>query len=274
MRWLIILLLLWIPGLTHAQVNVEKLRSEGIEDGLSGSIGLNAAFTGGNILFADFGTASHVEWKKNKDLIFWVLNSRFAAKRTQSDLLEEPSVSLWDEEAHFANLMLQHIRYNRRLADAWWWEAFTQYEFNEFLLLDRRLVAGTGPRVALTSGKNGGLWVGTSAMVEEERLNEENIAPTEAAQSIAIRSSTYLSTTLRFDQITQVSTLYVQPRLDAFTDYRLVGETSFAFKVNKTLSFTIDGRIRHDAKPPKTPAGSAKLLSTDMSIKNGIKLTW
>ena len=56
MRW-ILLLLLWIPGLSHAQVNVEKLRSDTIEDGFSGSIGLNAAFMSGNILFADFGTS-------------------------------------------------------------------------------------------------------------------------------------------------------------------------------------------------------------------------
>jgi len=273
MRWLL-LLLLWIPGLANAQVNVEKLRFGDVEEGLSGSIGLNASFTNGNILFADFGTASHVEWRKSKDLLFWVLNSRFAAKRTQSDLIAEPSVGLWDEEAHFANLMLQHIRYNRTLSDAWWWEVFTQYEFNEFLLLDRRLLAGTGPRLELASGERGGAWVGTSAMIEEERLNEESISPSEDVQTIALRSSSYFTATLQWDGWTQVTTLYVQPRFDDLEDYRLVGEASFAFKVNKTLSLTIDGRIRHDSRPPETPAGSAQVLSTDMSIKNGIKLNW
>ena len=45
----------------------QMLRSGDTEEGFSGSIGLNATFTSGNILFADFGTASHIEWRKNKD---------------------------------------------------------------------------------------------------------------------------------------------------------------------------------------------------------------
>jgi len=274
MRWLF-LLVLWIPGLAHAQVNVEKLRSGGLEDGLSGSLGLTTAFTTGNILFADLGTSSHLEWKKDKDLLFWVINARFAAKRTQADLIAEPTVDLWDKEAHFSNLMLQHVRYNRALAERWWWEVFTQYEFNEFLLLDRRLIAGTGPRVALAQKKDSGIWFGTSAMVEEERLNAESIAPQEDVQSILIRSSSYLTFTVQPTENTLwVTTAYFQPRVDAVSDYRVAGESSLTFKVNKRFSFTLDARMRHDAEPPETPDGSAPVLSTDISVKNGIKLTW
>ena len=50
-------------------------------------------------------------------------------------------------------------------------EVFGQYEFNEFLLLDRRLIAGIGPRIRLLSGEHGAVVFGTAAMVEEERLN-------------------------------------------------------------------------------------------------------
>ncbi len=273
MRWLFFLLL-WVPGLSYAQVNVEKLRSEETDDGFSGSIGLNAAFSDGNIMFADIGTASHIEWRKNKDILFWILNARFAAKRTQSDLLAEPSVALWDKEAHFANLMLQHIRYNRTLSKAWWWEVYAQYEFNEFLLLDRRLLSGTGPRLQLVKGKNGGSWIGTSVMFEEERLNAETIAQTEAAQTTALRSSTYLTATLKGDAWKQITTVYFQPRFNNMEDYRMVGEASFVYKLNKSFALTIDGRIRHDSRPPQTPVGSAKVLGTDMSIKNGLKLSW
>ena len=241
MRWPLFLLL-WVPGLSHAQVNVEKLRSEEADDGVSGSIGLNAAFSSGNILFADIGTASHIEWRNRKDILFWILNARFAAKRTQSDLLAEPSVDLWDKEAHFANLMLQHARYNRVLQ--------------------------------LIKGKHGSSQIGTSAMFEEERLNAENIAQTESAQTIALRSSSYLTATLKGDDWKHVTTVYFQPRLGDLEDYRMVGEASFVFKLNKTFALTIDGRIRHDSRPPKTPTGSAEVLATDMSIKNGLKLSW
>ena len=84
MRWLIIVIL-WCPlWPKRSQCREASLGSTG--RWLSGSLGLNAAFTSGNILFADFGTTSHLEWRKNKDLIFWVLNARFAAKR-----LEKPT---------------------------------------------------------------------------------------------------------------------------------------------------------------------------------------
>ena len=274
MRWLLIIFVLWVPGMAQAQVNVEKLRSDQNEEGFSGSIGLNANFTSGNIMLADFGTGSHIEWRNNKDLIFWVLNARFASKRTQSDLLNDPDIDLWDDEAQFANLMLQHLRYNRALSDAWWLEAFTQFEFNEFLLLDRRLIAGIGPRWALANGKKGGIWVGTSAMMEEERLNPDSIAPSESVQTVVLRSSSYVTTTVRGDQWSLVNTVYIQPRFADFGDHRILGEASLAIKANDTLSFTVDGRIRHDTRPPITPVGAAQVQSTDTSIKNGIKLTW
>ena len=274
MRWLVIIFIFWVPGLALAQVNVEKLRSDQTEDGFSGSIGLNANFTSGNIMLADFGTASHIEWKNDKDLVFWVLNARFASKRTQADLLTDPDIDLWDDEAQFANLMLQHLRYNRKLSEAWWWEAFTQFEFNEFLLLDRRLIAGMGPRWALVDGEKGGIWIGSSAMVEEERLNADSIAPSESVQTVVLRSSSYLTTTVSGDQWSMVTTVYAQPLFADLGDHRIMGETSLALKVNNTLSFTFDARIRHDTRPPITPTGSAKVQSTDTAIKNGIKLTW
>lgn len=274
MRWLF-LLLLWLPGLAHAQVNVEKLRTSDNGDGFSGSIGLTTAFTSGNIMFADFGSSSHVEWKQDKDLLFWVLNARFAAKRTQADLVAEPSISLWDKEAHFANLMLQHMRYNRTLSETWWWEAYGQYEFNEFLLLDRRLIAGTGPRAAIVQKGDGGIWFGTSIMLEEERLNAEKIAPSEDVQTVQLRSSSYLTFTAHPSENTVwVTTAYFQPRLDQFSDFRVAGESSLAFKINKQFSFTLDARLRHDSEPPETPADSGPVVATDVSIKNGIKVTW
>ena len=111
-------------------------------------------------------------------------------------------------------------------------------------------------------------------MVEEERLNPEKIAPSESEQTVVLRSSSYLTAIIRGDQWSLVTTAYVQPRLAELSDYRVMGESSLNLKINKTLAFTIDGRIRHDTQPPVTPAGTAAVQSTDTSIKNGIKLTW
>ncbi len=274
MRWLLVLLMV-MPSLAFGQVNVEAMRSNGTEDGVSGSTALSVAYTGGNIQFADFGASAHLELMKEKNLVFVVMNYRFAAKRTQADLLAEPDIGLWDEEAHFSNNRLAHLRYNRTLADGFWWEAYTQYEYNEFLLLDRRLLVGTGPRFRVFDLEAAGLWFGISAMIEEERLNEERVAPSEEVSRLNGRASSYASLTARLtENASWTSTVYAQPRLDAFEDYRVVVESGLSFGVGKALAVTIDGRYRTDSQPPKTPSGAAPILSSDFSIKNGLKLSF
>ena len=274
MRFFLCLMLLF-PGLALAQVNVEKLRSNGTENGVAGSIGVTAAYTQGNILFADFGTSSHIEWKKGKDSIFGIVNYRFAAKRTQSDLINEPDIGLWDEEAHFSNNRLLHLRYNRSLGPSWWWELFTQYEYNEFLLLDRRLLAGSGPRVTLTDSKVLGAWFGVAAMVEQENLNPESIASTEEASRVNLRGSSYLSATWNISKAASwTTTAYWQPRLQELSDYRLAMETGLVLPLAKNFAFTVDARYRSDSEPPQTPDGAAPVLPNDLTVKNGVKLSF
>jgi hypothetical protein len=274
MRFFLCLMMLF-PALAVAQVNVEKLRSNGTESGVAGSLGVNAAYTQGNILFADFGTSAHLEWKKGKDSVFGIVSHRFAAKRTQSDLIAEPSVGLWDEEAHFSNNRLLHLRYNRSVGPHWWWEVFTQYEYNEFLLLDRRLLAGTGPRFTLKDSKVLGAWFGVAAMVEEESLNPESIAPTEEVSRINLRASSYVSATWHISKVASwTTTAYWQPSLKALEDYRLAMETGLIFPLSKGVAFTVDARYRSDSEPPQTPDGSAPVLPSDLTVKNGIKLSF
>ena len=274
MRFFLCLLMLF-PGLALAQVNVEKLRSNGTENGVAGSLGITAAYTQGNILFADFGTSAHLEWKEGKNSVFGIINHRFAAKRTQSDLIAEPSVGLWDEEAHFSNNRLLHLRYNRSLGARWWWEVFTQYEYNEFLLLDRRLLAGTGPRITLMDGEALGAWFGVAAMVEEESLNPERIAPSEEASRVNLRASSYLSATWHISKAASwTTTAYWQPRLKALEDYRLAIETGLKVPFSKSVAFTVDARYRSDSEPPQTPDGSAPVMPSDLTVKNGIKLSF
>jgi hypothetical protein len=274
MRWLLILL--WfVPSLALAQVNVEKVRSGGINEGFSGSAALSSAFSTGNIQLADIGLSASEAYKRGDHTVFSVLNGRFAAKRTQADLKDDPKTGLWDKDARFANAFMAHLRYNYALTEAVWLEVFAQYEFNEFLLLDRRLVTGIGPRLGLLKGKHGLIVLGTAAMVEEERLNSELVSESEAVQRINMRSSSYLSGTWRpKDGISWTTTVYMQPRFDQFSDYRLLAETGLSLSISKRFSFTADVRYKLDSQPPETPDGNAEVLPADVTVKNGIKVTW
>ena len=68
-------------------------------------------------------------------------------------------------------------------------------------------------------------------------------------------------------------TLYMQPQFADFGDYRMMGETSLTLKINKTLSFTVDGRIRHDTHHRSLRRVQRK-FKPPTSIKNGIKISW
>lgn len=272
-RTLALFLLLF--GTAHAQVNVEKIRATPIADGASGQVGLSTTFTQGNIDFADFTVGSFIAYKNGQHLVFWVTSVRYAAKRTQGDYLEEPEVGLWDDDAHFSNNGLTHLRYNYQLNDLLAWEVYTQIEYNEFLLIDRRLLGGTGPRFTLVDKKGGGLWFGTSAMIENERLNPESIAPTLDPDSTVFRWSNYITGELSpSEDVSWITTAYFQPQVPDFADFRFVGETGLSFNINKTFAFTTDFRYRYDAVPPETAAGIAPVLATDISLKNGIAIKW
>ena len=195
--------------------------------------------------------------------------------RDRSDRLTDPNVGLWDEEAHFSNNRLVHVRYNRELTARMWWELYSQYEYNEFLLLDSRLLVGTGPRFAVVDNDRVGVWLGTSAMIEEESLNPEGVDASEEVSRYNLRSSSYASLTLRpSESVSWVSTAYLQPRFDDLDDHRIVAESGLKFEIGKGIAGTMNVRFRHDSQPPQTPEGAAPIVGTDVMLKNGLKFSF
>ena len=154
-------------------------------------------------------------------------------------------------------------------------EVYSQYEFNEFLLLDRRVLGGTGIRYLVLGDTDKGLWLGTSAMIEAERLNPDAIAASEAVDQQHWRWSSYgTAKTPVSETTTWLTTIYYQPRIDEFSDYRMVGETGLTFAIDERFSFGVDARFRHDSAPPETADGVAEVLPTDISLKNAISINW
>ena len=137
------------------------------------------------------------------------------------------------------------------------------------------MIAGIGPRIRLLSGEHGAVVFGTAAMVEEERLNGELVAASEDVQRVNARSSSYLSGTWKPDDgISWTTTVYAQPRFDQFSDYRLLAETGLSLRISKRFAFTLDVRYKLDSEPPETPDGAADVLDTDVTVKNGLRVSW
>lgn len=263
----------------RAQVDTEKLRLSPRQDGLSGKLEAGLALKTGNVQLLDVSGEAAAVLKKGRHTSFFVGHGQFAAKRTGSDRLSDPNTHLLDPDARYVNALMGHLRYDLRLDDQCngegrvSWEVFTQLEYDQFLLLKRRALVGTGPRVTLARSERAAAWLGTTPLLEDELLEQQAIAPTEPTETLAVRWSNYLTGQLVLSgHATLGGTVYVQPRIGDFTDYRVLADSSLDVDVTDHLALGLAFTLRHDSQPPQVKSGDPVLLPTDTSVSN--TLTW
>ena len=143
-------------------------------------------------------------------------------------------------------------------------EVFTQYEFNEFLLLNDRYLLGTGLRISF---KNKGLEntnLGVGFMYEKETYNlgsdhDKNL----------LRLTNYIKKNVTFNSnIDLINTAYFQVASDDFNDYRILYDGGLDFHVNESFAFTIDLNYRYDNDP------QGNLSRSYIQISNGFSFNF
>jgi len=152
------------------------------------------------------------------------------------------------ERNSFLNTGFQHLRYNYAWRERWTGEAFGQTQYNKPLLLDLRATLGAGPRLRVVNEEDLRLHVGTALMLEYERI-------TAGGSFVHGRSSSYLSATLRFSNITSFTAVaYYQPKLFAAWDHRISMEAGLLLAL--TARYTVESRLnllRDTAQPEGVP---------------------
>lgn len=144
-------------------------------------------------------------------------------------------------------------------------EAFTQLQFDEFRLLKRRTLLGSGLRVVAVNRAAVQLWFGTGYMAEWE---ERNVEPPDEVHVLNHRSTSYA--TIRWnlaERVSLLSTGYIQPRIDAPRDIQLLSESAFSVRLSENLALSIDLTVRHDSRPPDT------IKATDIITGNSLIFT-
>ena len=234
---------------------------------------LGTTFRTGNISLIDLRGTARVQYKTEKNLTFLVANGQFAAKRTFTDYTNSPEIKLLSEEARYANKYLAHLRNSYTLKDRVSVEVFSQYEANEFILLEQRILLGAGPRMTVFSTESSEAHFGTAYMFEREDLNEEKLAASESPLTEYHRSSSYLTLSWKASESTTfLSTTYFQTRLNDFSDYRILADLALKFGITENISFSVGFYTRHDSQPPETAEEEADLASTDTSTTNTINI--
>ncbi len=252
------LLLLFGLALAHAapllaQVNIETLRSVD-KDGLALSFSTDVMFRSGNSNFAEVGMATRLDYRHTKHYTFVTGSLRYGEQGGSA----------------FRDRSFLHLRYNYDLSSQLVWEAFTQIERDRFTLLKSRALGGTGLRLRLRlladSTSRVQVFPGTSLMLEHEVLDRDKVAEHPATVT-APRWSSYVNIRLKLtDTVSLIQTLYVQPRLDAFADIRLLNDAALAISLTKRVTLTTTFNLRYDARPPDN------IESLDIFLRNGVSV--
>lgn len=223
-------------------VNVESSRIQTDTTGWAGSFGgnINVAKNVEKVFSA--GGFAHLQYKNSKNLYLFLGDYSFL----------KGSGKKYTDNTFF------HLRYNRKFSNLLRWEVFTQLQTNKITKISSRFLTGTGPRLKLSGSGKLNVYLGVLAMYEYER---ELITPPVTHHDV--RNSSYLSFTLRPTPTLEiVSTTFYQPRVDRWSDFRILNQESANLSITQRLSATINWNYLYDRFPVKGVPRSNYTFST------------
>ena len=250
-RLWISLLLLALPLSATAQVNTERMRALDVE-GMRTTLGGDVVVQSGNVDLFEIGVNARVDYRRARHYGFLAGEIRYGTK----------------DDAPFRDRTFGHLRYNYRLTPRLVAEAFTQLERDGFARLQLRTLVGGGLRVQYLDTEAAQIFQGTTPMYEHENLEADGLAAHPAATS-RVRWSNYLNVRLRFTDTTHLlATVYVQPRVDAFSDVRVLQQSTLAVDVTEHVRLTTEFNLNYDSRPP------TDVEDLDVTVRNGLQVSF
>ncbi len=238
----------------YSQVNTERFRKEYDKTGIYGNISLAAGLASGNSEFVKVKGSSRIDYKGNDLNFFLIGNYEFQEAN----------------DAKVVNKGFAHLRSVVSLSQIFFLELFLQKEFNHFILLEDRNLAGTGLRtdlIKLFTGSRDSLFeifLGTGLMFENEKYNIP-VSP----QTNLFRSTNYLTFKWTITNTVSFITInYFQFDVEKFHDFRFTSDSGIDFVITKNLEFNSSISYRFDNEP--VPC----VRNFDLELSNGITFSF
>lgn len=245
-------------------VNAEALRRTQFDAGWSGDITGAFSFWRGNVDYLDVGAAGSVQYQTlyphdDDDPVPYVRqraylasNGRFAERN----------------DSTFLGNAFAHARWTGMWHPVIGSDLFAQFQYNEFLRLNRRILTGAGVRVEALRLPEVLASFGTSYMFESERVDTEAAFPDDP-ETIAHRWSSYgvMRSSLFDDRLILQATIYFQPRFDDFNDHRVLTQFEGEATITEILSLGVNVMQMYDSRPPND------VTRLDLRMTNTVKLT-
>ena len=221
-----------------AQVNTETLRKNIKARGISGS--LNVALDGhtGNTEGIQADVSGGVGLETNRSLMF-VYGSADYTRFNDVDSVNKNFI---------------HARYVYNFTKWLEGEGFVQFASDQFQDLKLRSLFGLGPRFAVFNQKIDGneldVFVGGAYMIERDIYEITEASEEARRDEVYARLNGYVAINYQMDtRINLVSTSYIQPRLEDWSDVRFLTEDGFLFTVAKRITAGITFSLHYDANP-------------------------
>lgn len=251
--FLVVFFLILSPA--TGQINTEKYRKY-YSDDVGFIFNLKTTFTAkaGNTEYTAYTGTGRVDYNGKKFDSFIVGNFEF--KNTA--------------EAKVENQGFLHLRGITHIADRTTWEVFLQRQYDEFIDLNSRNLAGTGLKyriIELIAGEDSSktldvnVSLGLMYEAEEYDVDEGTISKD------LWRSTNFLSIDwLIKEKFNLTGVIYYQPAFKNFKNYRIASELGLEFALARSLYFIVDFTWRYNNIPV------TDVKKYDLSIENGIRI--
>lgn len=241
-----------LSHLANAQVNTELFRDEDRAEGWFISLRSSLNLHEGNVRKLGTDQTLRVHRKYGNWYSFGVMN--YQRGTVNEDL--------------YLNKAFVHLRVIRHLNPLLNPEVFLQREFDDFILLSDRILAGGGNRFTFIDQKPGKsrveLALGLGMMYEEEHISEAVSLVTKI-----LRSTNYLTFNIDVTERFQFSsTAYLQVDFNRFSDRRVLTDTHFRYTLTEHIALVSELHYRFDNEPPTDVA------LFDLKFTNGINVVF
>ena len=241
-------------GMLLAQINTEAMRSENVTDGFINKVNVDFGIEKADAEVIELAATYRVDYFNPTGLhIFFILNYENGYEQEKG--LEKNQV---------VNKGFGHLRMTKMISSKLFFEVFTQFGFNDFLLMKDRKLAGSGLRYKMVSNDRMNTFLGIGLMQENEIYDIVN-----EPEKKLLRSTNYLRWNIIIAENTKLyNTVYYQFSSSDINDYRLLYDGSIDFSVNENLSFFIELNYRYDNDP------HGNMGKSYIQLNNGIEFTF
>jgi len=230
------------PSPSFAINNIENERLSPVEEGLSGKFQANIDGKSGNSDKESFDIGAKGIYKFGTNM-FLLMASReygksFDQTNTDTDFL--------------------HLRFVREHNSKLSSEYFIQNQSNPFKRLAERFLLGAGGRFNLINDENQKLIIGSGAFYAIEEISDSDTEEFWRANFYLVYKQTLNN------QISFLSTIYLQPRLGELDDLEALSDISMSIKLSTSLSLKVALKTTHDRKPPSGVATTDNAYGTSL----------